>query len=197
MTSSWPPESRSLGLIPRLPRARGRIPLIMGWQQLENGRSGNPAGRPGQSPTRQNYAFVGTPRSLEGPTVLGNGDHNGLSSTVELASSQWTNVVSEAYSLLLTNVTFARSTPPKTVVITSPLAEDGKTTCAVNLAITLALRGGRALLIDADLRRGVVHRALGVERAPGSLGGSLGASAICRGCSEDRGRPAGLHRCTS
>ena len=156
-----------LGLIPRLPRARGRIPLIMGWQRLKNGRSGNPAGRPGQLPTRQNYAFVGTPRLLQGPTVLGNGDHNGLSSTVELASSQWTNVVSEAYSLLLTNVTFAGSTPPKTVVITSPLAEDGKTTCAVNLAITLALRGGRALLIDADLRRGVVHRALGVERAPG------------------------------
>jgi polysaccharide biosynthesis transport protein len=156
-----------LGLIPRLPRARGRIPLIMGWHRLKNGGAGSPAGRPGQSPTQENYAFVGTPRLHGAPAVAGNGAHSGALSSVELTTSQWTNVVSEAYSLLLTNVTFARSTPPKTVVITSPLAEDGKTTCAVNLAITLALRGGRALLIDADLRRGVVHRALGVERSPG------------------------------
>jgi capsular exopolysaccharide synthesis family protein len=87
---------------------------------------------------------------------------------MDLTVSHWTNAVAEAYSLLLTNITFARSAPPpKSVVITSPLAEDGKTTCAVNLAITLALRGSRPLLIDADLRRGVIHSTLGAERSPG------------------------------
>jgi capsular exopolysaccharide synthesis family protein len=53
------------------------------------------------------------------------------------------------------------------VVVTSPLAEDGKTTCATNLAITHAIRGSRTLLIDADLRRGVVHAAFEASRAPG------------------------------
>jgi tyrosine-protein kinase Etk/Wzc len=87
---------------------------------------------------------------------------------MELTVSRWTNIAAEAYSLLLTNITFARTSPPtKVVVITSPLAEDGKTTCAVNLAITLALRGANALLVDADLRRGVVHTMLGGERSPG------------------------------
>jgi capsular exopolysaccharide synthesis family protein len=52
-------------------------------------------------------------------------------------------------------------------MVTSPLAEDGKTTCATNLAITLALRGSKTLLVDADLRRGVVHTAFDVPRSPG------------------------------
>jgi capsular exopolysaccharide synthesis family protein len=76
-------------------------------------------------------------------------------------------MVAEAYGLLIANVTFARATPTKVLVITSPLAEDGKTTCAVNLAITLAMRGSKTLLIDADLRRGVIHTALGADRSPG------------------------------
>jgi capsular exopolysaccharide synthesis family protein len=68
----------------------------------------------------------------------------------------------------VTNISFARTQPPtKVVVITSPVAAEGKTTCAVNLAITLALRGSKALLVDADLRRGVVHALLGAERSPG------------------------------
>ena len=43
------------------------------------------------------------------------------------------------------------------VAVISPDAEDGKTYCAVNLAVTLAQLGGRTLLVDADMRAPRVH----------------------------------------
>jgi capsular exopolysaccharide synthesis family protein len=55
----------------------------------------------------------------------------------------------------------------RVVVFTSPLSGDGKTTTVVNLALSLAQRGLRVLLVDADLRRGVVHAAFGSSREPG------------------------------
>jgi capsular exopolysaccharide synthesis family protein len=76
--------------------------------------------------------------------------------------------MAEAYGVLQTNIAFARpDAPVKTLVFTSPLAGDGKTTTAVNLSISLAQRGVRVLLVDADLRRGLVHSALGGGREPG------------------------------
>ncbi len=78
------------------------------------------------------------------------------------------NPVSEAYRSLRTNLTFANlERPPKTIVFTSALPQDGKSTSAANLSITLAQQGIRTLLVDADLRRGVLHNVFGVEREPG------------------------------
>lgn len=78
------------------------------------------------------------------------------------------NPVSEAYRSLRTHITFMRpDRPPKTLVITSPLPGEGKSTTASNLAITLAQQGHKVLLIDADLRRGVAHSVFGTERDPG------------------------------
>ncbi len=71
--------------------------------------------------------------------------------------------MAEAYralrtSLLLTSV----GAPPKVILITSALPEEGKTTTSINCAIVLAQKGARVLLIDADLRRPSIHRMLGV-----------------------------------
>ncbi len=52
--------------------------------------------------------------------------------------------------------------PPRVIVITSAFPTEGKTTTALNLAIVLAQRGERVLLVDADLRRGSLHRVFGL-----------------------------------
>jgi capsular exopolysaccharide synthesis family protein len=76
--------------------------------------------------------------------------------------------IAEAYWTLQTNLAFARQDPAvKTVVFTSPLPGDGKTTTVVNLAISLVQRGLRIFLVDADLRRGILHQVLGGSRGPG------------------------------
>lgn len=71
--------------------------------------------------------------------------------------------MSEAYralrtSLLLTSV----GAPPKIILITSALPQEGKTTTSVNTATVLAQKGTRVLLVDADLRRPSIHKALGL-----------------------------------
>ncbi len=53
------------------------------------------------------------------------------------------------------------------LVITSPLPGDGKTTTAINLALTLSRQGRNVLLIDADLRRGAIGSLLGAPHALG------------------------------
>jgi capsular exopolysaccharide synthesis family protein len=73
----------------------------------------------------------------------------------------------EAFRGLRTNIRFALREQPRLLAITSSAPGEGKSTIAVNLALTLAEQGSRVLLIDADLRRPQVHRILGVERLPG------------------------------
>jgi capsular exopolysaccharide synthesis family protein len=74
----------------------------------------------------------------------------------------------EAYRALRTSINFADAeTPMRMLVMTSALAGDGKSTNAVNLAMTMAQQGTRVLLVDADLRRGVLHAVLGARKEPG------------------------------
>jgi len=71
--------------------------------------------------------------------------------------------MAESYRALRTSLllTFAGG-PPKVILITSALPEEGKTTTSVNSAIVLAQKGTRVLLIDADLRRPSIHKTLGM-----------------------------------
>jgi succinoglycan biosynthesis transport protein ExoP len=67
--------------------------------------------------------------------------------------------ISEAYRSLRTSLLLSQAGhPPQIILVTSSLPREGKTTGAVNLAVTLAQLGDRTLLIDADLRKpGVTH----------------------------------------
>jgi len=77
--------------------------------------------------------------------------------------------VIEAYRMLDTNLcsTFEEKTLPKIIVITSTAPREGKTIISANLAVVMAQRGMRTLIIDADLRRPVLYRLFGLKRDPG------------------------------
>ena len=73
------------------------------------------------------------------------------------------SVISEAYRTLRTALLF--STPgqaPQTMMFTSALESEGKTTTSLNTAIVFARLGARVLIIDADMRRASCHRRFGV-----------------------------------
>jgi capsular exopolysaccharide synthesis family protein len=52
---------------------------------------------------------------------------------------------------------------PKTLLVTSAVPNEGKSTVSSNLAITMALSGAKTLLIDGDLRRGALREAFGIN----------------------------------
>jgi capsular exopolysaccharide synthesis family protein len=71
----------------------------------------------------------------------------------------------EAYKALRTNLMFSSVDKElKTIVITSAVANEGKSRTAANLAIVLAQAGHRTLLVDADFRRPAQHRIFGRVR---------------------------------
>ncbi|MDQ0824606.1 capsular exopolysaccharide synthesis family protein [Arthrobacter sp. B2I5] len=85
---------------------------------------------------------------------------------------------SESFRQLRTNLQFANlSGQARTVLVTSSLPGEGKSTTAANLAISLAEAGMRVCLVDADLRRPMVNEYFGLERNAGLttalLGGDL------------------------
>lgn len=77
--------------------------------------------------------------------------------------------VAEAYRVLRTSVLLSSvDKPPKVIMITSGQPGEGKTTTAINTAISLAQLGASVLIIDCDLRKPSTHKVLGVtEHARG------------------------------
>ena len=74
----------------------------------------------------------------------------------------------ESYRALRTSILLSSfGAPPKVILITSALPQEGKTTVSTNSALVLAQKGGRVLLVDADLRRPGVGKALGIKASAG------------------------------
>ncbi len=150
-------------------------------------------------------AFVGpTTPGQNGGALLGSGEKSGSDPVVSLVRrdidpasplamlvrEDGPNPVSDAYDRLHANILFALvDNEPKTLLLTSPLPGDGKTTTATNLAVALARRGLKTLLIDADLRRGQVNTVFKGNRTPGLtevLAGSVPLSTAMQTVQVDR-----------
>jgi succinoglycan biosynthesis transport protein ExoP len=87
--------------------------------------------------------------------------------------------VAEAFRSVRTSILLSRSGEElQSLLVTSASPGEGKTTVSINLAITMARGGGSVLLVDADLRRSRIHRALGLDRAPGLTSVLTGAAEL-------------------
>ena len=75
----------------------------------------------------------------------------------------------EAYRTLRTNLTFfaALDRPVETLIVTSAAPDEGKSDVLANLAVTMAQGERRTILVDADLRRPVLHDLFGVRNDRG------------------------------
>jgi len=81
------------------------------------------------------------------------------------------SVAAEAFRALRTNLDFAGGERTSmSVLVTSALPLEGKTTVAANLAVAFAQTGRRTVLVDADLRRPDLHRLFGIDQGDGLAG---------------------------
>lgn len=107
-----------------------------------------------------------------------------------LSESTWLG--KEAFRGIRTHIRFGFSDSPRVLSVASAGTNEGKSTVAVNLALTMVEQGSSVLLVDADLRRPQVHMALDVEQTPG-LTDLLRGEAEIGECIRRVGNTGGLH----
>lgn len=84
------------------------------------------------------------------------------------AARQARSPAAEAFRSLRTNLQFSGvDRPVRSLLVTSPGPQEGKSTVAANLAVVMAQGGHRVTLLDADMRRPRLHRLLGVPNRIG------------------------------
>jgi succinoglycan biosynthesis transport protein ExoP len=74
----------------------------------------------------------------------------------------------ESFRILRQNIAYlGTATASRTVLVTSPVADEGKSTVAACLAVATAESGQRTLLVECDLRKPVLAKRFGIKRDPG------------------------------
>jgi succinoglycan biosynthesis transport protein ExoP len=105
-----------------------------------------------------------TPSAL--PFAAQDGNHQEAMALV--THSHRGSQIAESYRSLRTSILLSSlGAPPKTILLTSPLPGEGKTTTSVNSAIVLAQQGKKVLLVEADMRRPCIQGILGLKSAVG------------------------------
>lgn len=85
------------------------------------------------------------------------------------------SMIAEAFRKLRTNLQFlAVDNPPRVIVVTSSVPNEGKSTTAINIALALTEAGHNVLLVDGDMRRPMLHNYL-------DLIGKVGFSTVLSG----------------
>lgn len=106
---------------------------------------------------------IGRDRKL---LAAGNGASNPATGLITLEERQ--SPMAEAYRHLRTSLLFSSAgKPPQSILVTSSQPSEGKTTTAVNTAITLAQSDADVVIIDCDLRRPRLHNYFDLENTKG------------------------------
>jgi exopolysaccharide transport family protein len=109
---------------------------------------------------------MGSRTAREGPNAkrLVLAASNSSNEAVELVTqNRPQSQMSESYRALRTSLLLSNlGAPPKVIMITSALPQEGKSTTSISCANVLAQKGIRVLLIDADMRRPSIHKTLGM-----------------------------------
>jgi capsular exopolysaccharide synthesis family protein len=78
------------------------------------------------------------------------------------------SMAAEAYRTLRTNISLSQvDYPIQTLLVTSCVPREGKSTTVANLGVTFAMAQKRVLIVDADLRRPILHRLFGIPNTQG------------------------------
>ena len=100
---------------------------------------------------------------------IGQGDPDERTDLPLLVALDPLDPAAEAYRTLRMNLMFmsTKEKPIKTLLFTSSGPNEGKSTTSLNFAVMLAQQGERVLLVDADVRRPALHKAMDILREPG------------------------------
>jgi succinoglycan biosynthesis transport protein ExoP len=110
----------------------------------------------------------GEKRRLPLPGLVPRGDEVSLAQSALITLDERNSPTAEAYRHLRTSLLFSSAgKPPQTILITSSQPSEGKTTTAINTAITLAQADVDVIIIDCDLRRPRLHSHFGLDNSQG------------------------------
>ena len=162
-----------MGIVPRITRQSHRSAIIARRSTAANSKTAAAVNNRQAPATYGGYTFLSGPSPDENAPgarkpMIEPGSTVATHAPARMSLSRSAGAVAEAYAILQTNIAFSRPEAQiKVLALTSALPGEGKTTTAVNLALTLCQRGLSVCVIDADLRRPQLHEIFHIAREPG------------------------------